>query len=58
MLEERLVPGLAVYLDLQDDSGRQRTYTAGHVQMARLLSPLLRRCQLKHFDIPCLFCVL
>ena len=43
MLEERLVPGLAVYLDTRDGGGRQRTYTAALVQMARLLSPLLRR---------------
>ena len=46
MLEERLVPGLAGYLDTRDAGGRGRVaYHAALVQMARLLSPLLRRCQ-------------
>lgn len=43
MLEEKLVPQLVSWLDMRDSAGRQRPYHGAVLQVARLLSPLLRR---------------
>lgn len=44
MLEEKLVPHLAIWLDMRDHlTGRYRNYNPAVMQVARLLSPLLRR---------------